>query len=69
MNNGRNTTGGRACDHRLVRKPTALAGTVTVTALQSVTSDWRKAAPIGVRIEASTRVCAVAPHKLDHWYH
>jgi hypothetical protein len=22
--------------------------------------------PIGVRTEASTRVCAVAPHKLDH---
>ena len=28
-----------------------------------------ESSPIGVRIEASTRVCAVAPHELEHWYH
>ena len=28
-----------------------------------------ESSPIGVYIEASARVCAVAPHELDHLYH
>ena len=51
---------------RFIRKPTALAVTVTVTGLPERNLEMRGSGPIGVRIEASSRICAIVPHDFDH---
>ena len=53
----------------MIRKPTASAGTVTVTGLPERNFRLRGSGPIGVRIEASASGFAVVPHEFDHGYH